>query len=518
MNCMEIGDKLIDYMDGRLNGAEKENIGLHMEGCKECRREYEGMLEAIGYVQDSFEKINAPLGFMNKSGYKANRQAAVRMRKPLKTILISAALILVFTITAFAAGGFDIISWWRDLSIKESKSIEELIAEGYGERVNKAAEDQNIKFTIETVVADDTCTILSYSIEDLNKEKKYLLNEFMKDDLIKGEFDYSYPGQSSPYITDASLYSDVPYIQRGMIRLEPIKGQSGGISITIRKLLYGDKKPFSSIQGNWNLNIPVKKYESKIYTLNREVDIDGIKVTFKELKIAPTNTALTYSYNENQKGYKIRSFFDIRLMAGGKEYKRKYMGVDSMSNSERTIEFDSMYLDEPDKINLSVGGYDADVYQYAYYDIDTNKSFPQVFDYFGCKISIDDIKIEEGKTEVILSQIFGKNKYENINVEFAVKDIQLVKQTYFFDNQYERIIFDRYGRKVDINEIDVEEYKKLQPKAYIIKQKILLEKRSGIGSPPKEYHINKLIPVQLKVQGYRDTRYVNESFTLQLDD
>lgn len=521
MDCMEIRGKLIDYIDDNLEDAEKEEIRLHIEGCTECEKEYEEILEAAHYVQQGFEKISVPHGFMDdvKNSIKQSAVKRFRIKKPLKTIFIAAALIILFTITAFAAGGFDFLKWWQEKSIKESKSIEELIASGYGENVNVSAQDKNIKFTIENVVADDTCTILSYSIEDLNKEKKYMLNDHMKGDLIEGEFIYHFEQVKNPYIADTILYSDIPYVQKGMIRLEPIMAENSRITITINKLQYGDKKPISSVDGSWKLNIPITKHKAKTYTLNKEVDIDGNKVIFKEIKIAPTNTALTFSYDESQKGYNIGGFYDIKLIADGKQYMPKYMGAGSYksikSYNEVTLEFDSMYLDNPDKVNVFVGGYTANVHQYAYYDINVNKPFPQVFEYFGSKISIDDIKIGEDKTEVTMSQIFGENRYENINVEFGVKGHSLAYSSY---NREQKIVFDKKGREIDLKDMEDAKIKKLEPKIYFTKQLFTIEDPPGIEKIPKEYHTGKLIPIQLKVWGYQETRYVNESFTIKYDD
>lgn len=66
MDCMDIRDKLFDYMEGNLGDREKEMIELHIESCRECKREYEEVLEASLYLQKGFESINAPLGFMRE--------------------------------------------------------------------------------------------------------------------------------------------------------------------------------------------------------------------------------------------------------------------------------------------------------------------------------------------------------------------------------------------------------------------------------------------------------------------
>lgn len=521
MNCMEIRDKLLDYMEDNLEDAEKEMIELHIDGCTKCKKEYEEILEAAHYVKQGFEKISVPQGFMEgvKGKIKKSTVQGLKIRNPLKTIFIAAALTILFTITALAAGSFDFLKWFQEMSLEESKSIEELIAGGYGENVNVSVQDKNIKFTIEKVVADDTCTILSYSIEDMNKERKYMAYDLRKSSSFEGEFNYRFNYEKNPYVAHSILYCDKPYIEKGMIRLEPIKDEKSTINITINQFFYGDEMPLSSLEGSWTLSVPITKYKAKTYVLNKEVDIDGNRVVFKEIKIAPTNTTLIYSYKESQKGYSILNFNNMKLIADGKEYKNKYMGAgyskSTNENIERSIEFDSMYLDKPNSIEIFIESYSVNVHKYKYYDIDVNKPFPQVFEYFGSKISIDEIIVGDEKTEVTMSQQFGENKYEQIDVEFGVEGHPFVHDAC---NLEDRIVYDKKGREIDLKDINEEELEKLQPRKYYKKQRFILEDAPGIEKLPEEYHTGKLlIPVKLKVQGYQETRYVNESFTVNLN-
>lgn len=519
MNCVEIKYKLYDYIDNNLDNNDKESIKLHIENCIDCKKEYEEILEAISYVQEGFDKISAPDGFMKgiKNNIKGITTQGHKVRKPLKTVFIAAALFILVTVTAFAAGGFNFLKWWQEVSIKESKSIEELIENGYGENVNISAQYKDIKITIEKVVADDTGTILSYSIEDITKKKRYMM-DYEKGISFQGEFIYPHEGCTNPLKGDSILYSDVTYIQKGMFRLDPIKGENATINIIISELQYGDKKPFSIVKGTWELNVPIIKHKARNYTLNKEVDIDGNRVIFKEIKIAPTNTALTFAYNENQgTNYSISTFQGIKLISNGKEYKSKYMGYsssksDSHGNNEITLEFDSMYLDNPDKVKIYVGRYIANVNKYAHYHIDVNKEFPQIFEYFGSKISINSVNIGDEKTELTMSQSFEKNQYESLNIEFDVKGHPFARS---YGGQIESYTLDKRGNKIELGKTD-ESIESIEPKTYITKQQIIIQDPLGIEKIPQEYYNGKLIPVKLFVKGYQETRYVNKSFTVKL--
>ncbi len=52
--CSAVQERFTDYLDGRLNGLEMQDISAHLEGCQACTREWnevrgtQGMLAALG--------------------------------------------------------------------------------------------------------------------------------------------------------------------------------------------------------------------------------------------------------------------------------------------------------------------------------------------------------------------------------------------------------------------------------------------------------------------------------------
>lgn len=522
MNCSGIKDKLLDFAENSLDDKESNEVRLHIENCPDCRKELEEILETLGYIKGNFAKISSPEGFMDnvRNRVPKTHSRGFLISKSLRTGVIAAALLVAFTVTGFATNGFNFLRWWQQVSIKESKSMEELIANGYGEHVNISARDKNIIITIENIVADDTGTILSYKIEDIDKKEKYMLN--YKDGIsIKGNFNYPFEGFDNPLKGDSILYSDEPHVQKGMFRLDPLKSENSTIDITISKLEYGDKKPLFTVEGCWKFSITVTKYESRTYTLDKEVDIDGNKVLFKEIKVAPTTTVLTYSYKDNQNDdCTISAFQHIKLISNGKQYKSKYMGTsssksDSRGNNEITLEFDSMYLDNLGEVKICIGSYIVNVCKSAYYDIDVNESFPQVFEYFGSKISIDNINVGNDKTQLTMSQSFEENQYERLQIEFTVKGHPFAgRPTY--SGEFESYTLDKKGKSIQPGSTN-EPIESIQPKTYITKQNIILQDDPGIEKLPPNYHDGKLIPEELIVAGYQETRYINESFTVKLN-
>jgi hypothetical protein len=53
MVCSAVQEKFTDYLDGRLNGMEMQNISAHLDGCRACAREW----DALCGVQTSLAEL-----------------------------------------------------------------------------------------------------------------------------------------------------------------------------------------------------------------------------------------------------------------------------------------------------------------------------------------------------------------------------------------------------------------------------------------------------------------------------
>ena len=119
------------------------------------------------------------------------------------------------------------------------------------------------------------------------------------------------------------------------------------------------------------------------------------------------------------------------------------------------------------------------------------------------------------KAEVTMSQILGENKYEHFKHEFGVKGHSFAHGSC---NVLEKIIFDKYGRKVDLKDMYEKKIKKIEPRTYFTKEHIIIKDSPGIEKLPEEFHTGKFIPSQLKIWGYEETRYVNKTFAIELNE
>jgi anti-sigma factor RsiW len=64
MNCKEVKEKLLFYLDDELDGKERQAVERHLTTCAYCREELEALSETQSILKRSFESIssrNAPV-------------------------------------------------------------------------------------------------------------------------------------------------------------------------------------------------------------------------------------------------------------------------------------------------------------------------------------------------------------------------------------------------------------------------------------------------------------------------
>jgi len=65
MNCHETRDRLSDLLDEALAAPERAEIGAHLDGCPDCRRELERLRATVSLLA-RIERPRAPVGFVDR--------------------------------------------------------------------------------------------------------------------------------------------------------------------------------------------------------------------------------------------------------------------------------------------------------------------------------------------------------------------------------------------------------------------------------------------------------------------
>ena len=65
MNCHDARERLSDFLDEAVGASELAEIGAHLEGCPECRRELERLRATVSLLS-RVERPRAPVGFVDR--------------------------------------------------------------------------------------------------------------------------------------------------------------------------------------------------------------------------------------------------------------------------------------------------------------------------------------------------------------------------------------------------------------------------------------------------------------------
>lgn len=440
-------------------------------------------------------------------------------------------IMVLFIVTVVATDAFGVFSWWQELSVRESRPVYELLEEGYGDKLNLTAIDEDIKITVESILADDIKTVILLEIEDLKQKDLYGTTR----DGIEFEGSLEYDADIPEELHGANyslltLHSEDPFRRRLLINLQPLTEKESTLFLNIKELESNLVDSDKVVEGNWSFEIPVSVYDVATYDINKELEVEGNILTLETLTIGPTSTLLTYNFQHNQTWeYTLEHFNNVQLFSNGKEYVERFFGGVGSSQSQyannrkqRTMvirEFDAMYLDKPEEIEVKVGGYGVHVKANAYksFDIHMDQGFPQEFEYMGSSIIIESINIGEDTTEIIIKESMEDRNYEELEIDFRTEGNAFV---YPVQDWQEYYIVDSDGAKVEGNQDNYFYYtmNMKNPTIYTTKSLITLKHSPGRENLPLEVRgPDEIVPSALVIRGYRENRIAEESIKIELE-
>lgn len=462
MLCKDVEEKIIDYIEDLLDKESYLAVEHHIKNCSRCQQEIKEIRESIGYIESVGNAMVVPEGFMEsvKNKVEHNKKIGKKPKRRVGTAIFVAALIAVLITGVFAEEGIkSYFEEWKSKSLEESQSIEQLITEGYGEKLGISTEDQDIKITVESIMADDMNTVLLIEVEDLKGEKKYAPIIDGDGIVAEGKFNYE-EGRSDIFkltraeVKDSQLlYTTEKNRTKTILSFNPVDHEYGKMALKISALEaisedetrvphaiggqhYYDRYAENIVTGLWQFDINVKPFKSIVFDINEEMNLDGNKIVFDKLIISPTMTRLTYKFNSRQnKEYRIERLHHVKIEADGKiygdlkGYGNSYINSTDFYPRKGAFSFDSMYFQVPSKIKITVGGYSIKVEQRETFSIERNQPFPQEFHYLGSKISVNSVQGDANLIRISMENL-GERYFENLNFEILVNNKKFIETQY----------------------------------------------------------------------------------------
>jgi Putative zinc-finger/Predicted integral membrane protein (DUF2275) len=105
MNCEEIKNLLSEYLDDQVDDRERRLVEKHLENCRVCQGEFEGLKECLKNI-DSLDKVKPPPEFLSQIHSRLEERSVfksaikkiffpIRFKIPLEAAGLAAAAVLI---------------------------------------------------------------------------------------------------------------------------------------------------------------------------------------------------------------------------------------------------------------------------------------------------------------------------------------------------------------------------------------------------------------------------------------
>ncbi|WP_166462377.1 DUF4179 domain-containing protein [Psychrobacillus vulpis] len=313
-----------------------------------------------------------------------------KRKKTLWTLTVAALLILTFITSirvspAFANAVASIPGMERFVHlIQFDKGLEAIIENEYYEPIGVSQIKDNMTFTIDGVIIDETGAEIFYtleaphSIKNIDYNKIDLLNDNRS---LIGSIGYNSPRQEHPN-RKVDKFS--------FVFVKPEQFTSNEFEITFQ--IERDNDKITTFNVPFTLKNDLKN--GKVYTLNQEVEMDGQKMLVKDIMVYPLRVAVNIEFEE-QNDMEILQFEDMRIEDENGEVwssiQNGTSGFGGVENKERTYFLQSNYFKEPKEL---------------YFKFDKVQSLPKEESY---------LLVDFGKKQVLKQPSEGKIEITNIH-------------------------------------------------------------------------------------------------------
>ncbi|MCA1041512.1 DUF5643 domain-containing protein [Bacillus infantis] len=515
--CPEYQRFYLDYLERNLERPEKIEFEKHVYHCQKCQTDLASFQEVILQFTETLEEYQVPAGFMERVKERIAETEKARQQKIGKRnriAFIAASVFVLVMCTGFFTGAFaDVYYKWTE----EDPELRAFLKADLGERLNLEAESNGVKIKIKSVIADEFQTQLFYEIEDTKENKQYVINYgdgvSVEDEqeILSNEI---YP-QYQPPDPDSELNKKKQNVFHGKIGLPPLKGDSKTLNLEISKLArivgdssgpavnsYTDSGDYEK-RGDWNIKVPVTKLPSTEYPMEEIINIEGIPVQLEKLIIAPTSTVLQYAINNEQEEKRIDMIDFVHLKMNGKKLKANPYGGGYAAGSWNSYQsyFNPIFETETNEVEIHFNMAYLSIQDNKTIELDPSETYPQIFEYAGSIIKIEEMDIGRPTTVAISNYEIKNRAYESLYFNIMTEEGDNQSMTM----SSEGIFVDKNGKEYDMKEITNAIYLGLEnPRHYITYEKV-------------EIPGDNIIPKSLEIYGYSTTKNLDNVIKVKLD-
>ncbi|MBD7946011.1 DUF4179 domain-containing protein [Psychrobacillus sp. Sa2BUA9] len=317
-----------------------------MSGIKKIQQLMDQQMEVIQVSQSTGSAI--------LNGIKLAQRKKQRKTKIVFSLSAVAVLFLGFTFMtrispAFAQVFESIPGLGAIVAIVEyDRGVEDSVQNNYFEEIGVSNTENEVTFTLDGVIADETGMLLSYTLESPRSVNDYRLGKTV---LLQNEEELGLVYVTSDFAQDEQI-NEIKNTIRISDPSSVIDYSNPSFELEVSVIGQEELKfviPFT-------LNNKIAK--PKKYNINQEVVVAGQKFTVEQVKISPLHAAIEIE-TDNQNDMVIFDFLSIELQDGDGDMwgngSSSISGFGSADNTKRTFFLESSYFQEPKELFLVIG-------------------------------------------------------------------------------------------------------------------------------------------------------------------
>lgn len=335
---------------------------------------YEKEEEMLDKTKKRLEQVVVPEQLVSNAIQQGVLQAKAKKRKRKKTLwAFSVAAILILTFVAsirvsptFASAISTIPGIERFVHlIQNDKGIEAIVKNDYYEPIGISQVKNDITFTIDGIIIDETGAEIFYtleaphSLEGMDYPSIKLLNDGRE---LIASSSYGIPAQEQGNIIEDKF---------SLVFVEPEQFNSKEFKVQFE---VEQANKTTAFEVPFTLKNEIES--GKIYTLNKNVEIDGQQIQVKEIKVYPLRVAVTLEFDK-QNEMKILGFEDMRIEdENGEIWGSIQSGIGGFGenkNKVNTYFLQSNYFREPKELYLKIDRVQALPQEESYLLVDFGK-------------------------------------------------------------------------------------------------------------------------------------------------
>ncbi len=230
--------------------------------------------------------------------------------------------------------------------IQHNKGIEDILNEGYGEKIGVTVEQDGISVTIDEIIADESGMIVAYEIkseQNLNQYEHIQIEVLHNNELIKAGYTYSTFMYEGEVVHQFAESVDIVASEHKMDYTNPN---------------FALRFKFNELQIEVPFHLENEIELGQVYEVNKQLQIDGQNFTVEQVKISPLRTSISISIDPlNSK--RILDFGSISLIDEQGEIwsniRNGITGMGSTFDQQVTYYLQSNYFRKPKSLTLQIG-------------------------------------------------------------------------------------------------------------------------------------------------------------------